>query len=389
MKAALVGALALAACGGGTSAPGPGPDGGAGEELVPTGALFVVAHQGDELVYAQPDVVQALAAGGGVTTVYVTDGDLEHGGSAADRKAALEKAYTGTTDGWSCGPIALAPHDVEHCHSGVVSLVFMHYPSAGTDGADPNSLQHLYDGSVDLVAGYTRDTLIATINEVVRASATPNVHTLEVSATHGADHSDHEIVGAATLLAVACVPTPSGFVLLASHRGDNVAAEAPNVSGAALDTALLMLANLESPVSERARALVQRSYPIHMDRGLGGPLKIDGQCVRLDSDSVTMGDCTGAPSWYREGARFISNGTPSKCLQVLPTGEVAIDATCTESTALSLYPDDDGRIWSAVPPPMVNVTAARHLYCLAPVAGRVRAVVCGGDLAPVWSFDAI
>lgn len=378
-------AVLVAACGCGDE-PGLGP----GEPLQPTGSLFVVAHQGDELIYAAPAVVDARALGT-VTTVYVTDGDLEHHLDPPSRISALEKAYSGSTDGWACGTIDLGGHDVEHCHSASdgTSLVFLHYPEGGYLGDTGDSLLHLFDGTIDAAAGYTRDGLLATLNAAILASATSNVHTMEIASTHGMDHSDHELVGAATLLASGCVPTPQGVLWLSAHRGDNVATEAPNVLGTTLDAALAMLGRYGSPISDHARTLVQRSYSVSNGSGYG-QLRLVDQCVRLDGGSLTVGDCTGAPEWLLERGRLVSNTPPDpRCLQVLPTGEVTIDATCTESTANAFYPDADGHVWSAVPPPAVGVTAGRHLYCLAAVAGRPRAVVCGEGLAPIWTFDPI
>ena len=67
---------------------------GAGDPLSTGRDLVVVAHQDDDLLFMQPDVLEAVQHGVGVTTEYVTAGNGTHGvDAAAKRYVGLMEAY--------------------------------------------------------------------------------------------------------------------------------------------------------------------------------------------------------------------------------------------------------------------------------------------------------
>src|SRR2546426_8126954 len=74
-------------------------------------------------------------------------------------------------------------------------------------------------------AHYTRDELIETLAEIVREVRPQTIRTLEIAATHGADHSDHMLVGALALLATARAETHADLV---SYRGYDIQDEQVN-----------------------------------------------------------------------------------------------------------------------------------------------------------------
>ena len=183
-----------------------------GPVLAPAADLAVIAHQDDDLLFMQPDVIEAVRRGHGVTNVYVTAGNASKGTLAADiRYEGLKQAYgaaAGSFD-WTCGYIAIDDHIAQHCRLEAqrVSLVFLAYPDGLVRGEKPTSLLHLWQGDVDtvetiapLTATYDRDGLLDTLAEIVRQTQPRVVHTLEIAGTHGSDeHADHMVVGAATL----------------------------------------------------------------------------------------------------------------------------------------------------------------------------------------------
>src|SRR5450432_4141021 len=75
-----------------------------GVALVASHDLVVVAHQDDDLLFMQPDVIEAVRSGNGVTIVYTTAGNGKKGVDAANiRYSGLRAAY-GTAaghDDWS------------------------------------------------------------------------------------------------------------------------------------------------------------------------------------------------------------------------------------------------------------------------------------------------
>src|SRR4051812_726119 len=122
-----------------------------GKSLDARADLVIVAHQDDDLYFMQPDLLEAVQNGTGITTVYVTAGDDMHGPKAAElRYAGLRYAYgavAGSLD-WRCGYITIATHVAQHCHLAdrPVSLIFLAYPDGGVHGELANSLLDLWQG---------------------------------------------------------------------------------------------------------------------------------------------------------------------------------------------------------------------------------------------------
>src|SRR5205814_4000032 len=126
---------------------------------------------------------------------------------AERRYEGLMSAYAaaaGATD-WKCGFIEIVGHAAEHCRLADkrVSLVFLGYPDGGKEGEYDPSLLHMWEGTATNVTTvaqdtttYDRDGLVDVVAQIVRITQPATVHTLEVAATHGRDHSDHMVVGA-------------------------------------------------------------------------------------------------------------------------------------------------------------------------------------------------
>src|SRR5262245_14637228 len=124
-----------------------------GEPLRQARDLVIVAHQDDDLIFMQPDVIEAARSGAGVTNVYITAGNGKKGTAIAQKRYdGLMTAYAAATgaDDWSCGWIEIAGHLAEHCRlaSRNVSLVFLGYPDGGKEGEYPESLLKLWDGTI-------------------------------------------------------------------------------------------------------------------------------------------------------------------------------------------------------------------------------------------------
>src|SRR5436190_19055014 len=101
--------------------------------------LVIVAHEDDDLIFMQPDVVEAVQSGEGVTLRYVTAGNNRSGPEAADKRYDGLLAAYGTAAGdqdWLCGWIRIYGHLLEHCRLEAerVSLIFLGYPDGGKEG---------------------------------------------------------------------------------------------------------------------------------------------------------------------------------------------------------------------------------------------------------------
>ena len=204
-----------------------------GQPLMTAARVNIVAHPDDDLLFMQPDLWTSLAHGEGVVTVYVTAGQSKKGlAYAEERQQAVMYAYqvaSGAT-AWTCGSIIIAEHVAEHCQAqgtaAPVSLLFLGLPDGGPDGTFRGSLLSLWSGrvaSVETIARrpqrYTQDDVIAVLAEVLRQTQPNQVNTLDVVATHGLDHSDQSLVGAATARAVAAAHLAAPIV---AFRGYNV-----------------------------------------------------------------------------------------------------------------------------------------------------------------------
>ena len=372
-----------------------------GEALTQTEDLVVVAHEDDDLLFMQPDVIEAVRAGKGVTSVYVTAGNGNGGVDTAEtRYEGLRAAYAtaaGAHD-WKCGYIDIAGHRAEHCRlpDKNVSLVFLGYPDGGKEGEHPTSLLHLFEGSttnVETIARettvYDRDSLIETITQVMRITQPVRVRTLEVASTHGRDHSDHMIVGALAMLAIARANSSADVL---SYRGYETTQEPANKAPAVFDSAFEVLAHYEACVSDCDAACgdacktidathvqwLQRRYAIGFRRSGGGRLRSANDCVGLDASLVS---CDVAPNWVIDSAGELRSG--NVCLTV---GDSVTTGPCLGGPERRFFVDDEGHIWSGVPAaPQTDMDYA-HLQCLAPRGGRVTAQLCGKDRAPTWEL---
>jgi LmbE family N-acetylglucosaminyl deacetylase len=385
MRAAVVVACTLAACGDNAL-----PD---GLPLTAAHDVAIVAHQDDDLLFMQPDLVEAVRGGAGVVSLYVTAGNGTHGLAEADRRyAGLRDAYaTAAGDShWRCGWIELAGHAAEHCRlqSANVSLVFLGYPDGGKQGEKPDSLLHLWQGAIPgafTIAGrpayYDRGALIETVAEVIRETQPATVHTVEVAATHGYDHSDHMIVGALALLAVG---SANSMAELRSYRGYSVDPEPANKADAIYGDLLALLARYEAcyagcaPCGQACSAAtidpqheiwLQRRYAVGFRRSVAGVVHGAGGCLLLDG---TTGDCASAPVWRLDAYGELRAG--DACL--LASGGTG---TCTGGPDRRWFVDDEGHVWSALPPDAASVADYDHLACLG-------APICGADSAPTWDF---
>ena len=377
-----------------------------GEPIGQVANLAIVAHQDDDLLFMQPDELEAFQSGTGTLNVYVTAGNGTKGVDYSEqRDVGLMAAYAQIADGdaWNCGWIEIAGHAAQHCRldSLNASLVFLNYPDGGKEGEYANSLLHLWEGTIDGAdtiarrgGHYDQAGLIATIAEIITDTQPATIRTLEVAATHGRDHSDHMLVGALAVLAAARTTTTAQLI---SYRGYDTESEPENVIDPFYARSLDALAHYEACVDGgapcgMAAPMVDPAHDVWLHRRYGvgfrpvatGVLRLDGgQCASANSDgSLELIGCTGAPPWSftPDGALHLAD----KCLQALPTGELVV-GPCTAPSAFRL--DDEGHIWAGVPPVPTDNMDLDHGSCLAAAGGRVRAVLCGATKIGTWTVE--
>jgi LmbE family N-acetylglucosaminyl deacetylase len=385
--------IALCACGDNLLADGV--------PLAPGDDVVIVAHQDDDLIFMQPDLLDTILRGGGLTSVYVTAGAKDLG-TADDRYEGLLSAYgyaAGDSD-WHCGWIELTGHIAQHCRLAdrPVSLVFLGYPDGGKDGERADSLLALWQGSIEhattlaqRTTTYRRDELVDTVAQILRETQPTHVRVLEVASTHGRDHSDHMLAGALAMLAIARANN-HGHVI--AYRGYDIANEPPNKITPIYNAAFDMLSRYEACATscgscgDACTAIDQthvtwllRRYAIGFRSHAAGRLRHAGQC--LDAN-LALADCATAPSWRLDSAGELRTDD-GRCMIVQPTGELTLGA-CLGGIERRMFVDDEGHIWSGQPPaPEADMDYA-HLWCLTPTATSARMQLCGRDLAPAWEL---
>jgi LmbE family N-acetylglucosaminyl deacetylase len=175
------------------------------------GAMTIVAHADDDLLFMNPDIFNGIAAGEGSTTIFVTAGDAgyddwywqarEQGAKAAYALMAgvddwqdevVSVTYSGTTYEVVSSFLASAPD---------VRLYFLRIPDGAgaiADPADYETLARLEAGTlaaattVDDAASYTRADLVAVLTALMEAHD-PSQFRLQVAEGDFAtgEHTDH------------------------------------------------------------------------------------------------------------------------------------------------------------------------------------------------------
>ncbi|HEX4418961.1 MAG TPA: FG-GAP-like repeat-containing protein [Kofleriaceae bacterium] len=374
--------------------------------LVRSHDLVIVAHQDDDLLFMQPDLHDVVAAHRPATIVYVTAGDGGNGLTYADSRVTATKAAYGWVAGsqaWQCTWLAIAGHQARRCElpDQHVTLLYLGYPDGEIGGDAPTSLLHLWQGDIasaqtvaDHVTTYDRAGLIATIATIIATTQPTIIRTLEVSATHGYDHSDHMIVGALAVLAAATSHTSAAFV---SYRGYNAAGEPTNNDGALFDEISLGMRAYEAcqigcavcgpetcPTVSNGwyNQMLHRRYAIAMrPPPMSGLLQVGGRCLAVRGSKVRLDSCA-----FGTEVRFERNGqirAGGYCLQVLPSGELGASACDRAGPEDFFLFDEEGHLWSGVAPPPGPNMYADHTMCVT-ADTTVHVAVCGSMLETRW-----
>jgi LmbE family N-acetylglucosaminyl deacetylase len=382
--------------------------GSTGVPLAPAAELVIVAHPDDDVLLMQPDVLEAIRRGEGVTSVYVTAGNGEHGEveAALRRYDGIKSAYGyvagASLDAWRCGTIVLDGHTVEHCRLAEqnLSLVFLGYPDGGKQGEFANSLLHLWQGAIDSATTisphptrFDRDALIAVTAEIMRLVDPLRVRTLEIAGTHGRDHADHVVVGALTVLALAAANRTTELL---AYRGYTISDEPANKLAPIFDASFAMLARYEAcaadcaPCGEACTTVddqhvdwLLRRYAIGFRKRAGGRLRSGNQCL---NETLALVSCGAAPLWMLDAASELR--TRDQCLAADETGALSM-GTCVGGPARRFILDDEGHIFAGIAPPASPEATAGALWCLAPPAvpnATATLTRCATPDAPTWEL---
>jgi LmbE family N-acetylglucosaminyl deacetylase len=215
------------------------------------GTLTFVAHEDDDLIFINPDIVTDIRAGRCVKTVFLTAG--EAGTAYPDaliRENAPEAAYAqmaGVADNWTTtGDDGVPGRNISTrvlVGRSNVSIAFLRLPDGFPSGSGSStysgqSLLKLWNGSipsmrtVDNSETYSRSSLISVLTTLMTDFRPSIIRTQDyVSPVTDADHSDHLITGELVLAANAGYTTRH---TLMAYEGYATASLPANVSGSDL-----------------------------------------------------------------------------------------------------------------------------------------------------------
>jgi LmbE family N-acetylglucosaminyl deacetylase len=181
---------------------------------VPTD-MNIVAHQDDDLLFMNPDIMHAIKEGRCVRTVYITAGDAGSGEYYwLRREQGSEAAYSqmsGASTVWVQRIVKLSNNSyitvANPRGDTTISLIFMHLPDGNINGngfaaSGHESLQRLESGSISLIhtvdyqSVYSSSQLIAALTDLLYTYNPTDIRTqANFVSKQYPDHSDHMAVG--------------------------------------------------------------------------------------------------------------------------------------------------------------------------------------------------
>lgn len=179
--------------------------------------MGIVAHQDDDLLFMNPDIVHNLRNGTCVRVLYLTAGDAGNDkvywlGREEGSRAAYAQMLGLHDPEWVSRTVAVSAGRYVTIsrirNNSQVSLVFMHFPDGNVDGSGFSrthyeSLRHLEAGltpvihTVDNQSTYSSNELIATLTTFMNAYQPQEVYTQAIHnlSKRYPDHSDHLMTG--------------------------------------------------------------------------------------------------------------------------------------------------------------------------------------------------
>ncbi|MGV8978611.1 MAG: PIG-L family deacetylase [Cellulomonas sp.] len=211
------------------------------------GAMQIVAHQDDDLLFQSPDLAEDVLAGRCVRTVFLTAGDAAQGETYwRGREAGSLAAYAqmaGVADRWSSSDAGLPGHAVRLMtltDAPQVSVVFMRLPDGNRTGTGMlvhhyQSLRRLWDGdittidAVDGSATYSSASLTSSLTDLMTRFHPTTVRTQDwtIEFRHG-DNADHTATALFARQADAGYRSPH---TLLAYGGYPMWTRLPNVAG--------------------------------------------------------------------------------------------------------------------------------------------------------------
>jgi len=383
----LIALVVVAGCGDNTASIGP--------PLEHSATLYLGAHDDDDFIFMEPDLLASLA-GGSSTTIYATTAGPD--GPNLELMEAAKVAYGSTVGSseWDCGMISIGTIVAEHCRlrDRPISIVDLGLPDGGIPGDRPESLLHLIDGSIGKLDGYfggnvDADSVIGVFADIYTATTPDAVQTLELAGSHGRDHSSHMFVGGIGLWAAARVAYTGPITW---NRGYNVGDEMPTLGGSELADARKLLGYYEAcadhcgPCDQSCATLdpahetwIARQYQTTRVPEAFGTLALGDACLDTTGVVLGLGDCATAARVELSPSGTLRIG--DQCVTSAATDDVTLQP-CTGVPEQFWMLDSEGALWNGRPPEHAVDMAYDHARCLA----GSRAPTCGATFEARWTL---
>jgi hypothetical protein len=361
--------------------------------LAHSDTLFLAAHEDDDMIFMQPELVGRLARGESTTTVYASTAGPDGRGRFVFYSAMVAYGKLAGSDAWDCGQLPLGTIVVEHCRlrDRPVSILDFGIADGAINGDRPASLLHLIDGSVpelpaDSGGTVTRETVVDLFGHLLDTTTPNSIETLELAGSHGRDNSSHMFVASIGLWAAA----RAGFSgPITWHRGYNVEVEQPTLDGDDLTHARTMLGYYEAcadrcaacgtscpSVNAAHETWLSRQYATGRVLEAHGKLALGERC--LDA-SLALDDCANAIEIELAADGVLRVG--DSCVTSAESGSVSV-APCTGAPEQYWVLDTEGALWNGRPPQPGPDMAYDHVRCLT----EQGVVTCGANLQAHWTF---
>lgn len=327
---------------------------------------YFVAHQDDDLLFINPDVINGIRAGRTVQTTYVTAGDAGQPASYwMGREDSVRNAYAtmaNVANNWNCATQTyLTNKRVVVCRLASlprISLAFMRLPDGGLLSLWSNQVPTLT--TVDGSSVYSRAELINVLATIISQGTPARVGTLDSTGAYGSDHNDHVTVGFLTLEAE---HRYTGTHELRIYRGYSMW-EFADAGPPLLEQVDLS----QEEHDDKVNIMIAygagwspgdpydhwdwRRYAISKLSGSSGPIgEAGGRCIEVVGGSTTNGTpvqaatCVdGSPQRWTVTNSGLITGIAGKCLQVGSDGVSAQIWDCLSSAAQKWTVSSNGQI---------------------------------------------
>jgi hypothetical protein len=401
---ALVALLGLAAAACGDNDPGVGPP------IAPAESLFVVAHLDDDMIFMQPELVEAIGRGS-TTTIYMLSGDPVRGNGRARfvfEATMLAYEHVAGSGDWACGSLHIGDLPVHHCRlrDRSVSMIGLDVEDGGLGASERLvSLLSLLEGKLPSVPVHgpiggevTVPALVDEVAQLIALTAPSELHILDIAADHGGDHAGHLMAAGFALWGAA----QAGYTgTLVSHRGYSVDGLPITLSDADYARAKPMLGYFEAcyfgcgPCGTECPTIEEKHHDYLLRQYASAALPGDpttrlesidapGSCIAATSGGLGVADCGDPAALTYDSDRHLHGA--GLCAASGPANDDPIAlVACASDPAQYWIVDDEGLVANGRPPLPAPDMRFNHTRCLqAAVGAAAGAPVCGKARLPRW-----